>query len=101
MAIDINKVREKYSTNRDETLRLASYEYHINLPDWTYTEISAKEVKGIGNDVLVIFEGTFTKPGEETIYITEIIDCHRLKYSYSFRYGEPEVIPPEEEGEDE
>lgn len=100
MAIDFNEIRTKYATNREETLELACETYGKDISEWSFTEVSQEEWHGTGNDVVAIFRGTLTKEGDETIYITELIDVHRLAYSYSFRYGE-EVIPEDEEGEEE
>lgn len=102
MAVNINKVREKYVPNRQQTLESAAELFGIDLSEWTFTELSAREEAGNGNDVFVIFESTLTKEGEEVIYISEIIDYHRLAYSYNYRYGEEDediIIEPDEEDE--
>lgn len=101
MQIDIDAVRNKYSAKRYETLQEACNSYGKDLSEWKFIETSARLQPGNGKDILAIFECTLTKEGDETIYITEIIDVHRLAYSYSFRYGEETVIPDDEEGSEE
>lgn len=101
MAIDINKLRNTYATNRAETLESAADFFSINLSEWTFEETSVEEKQGSGNDIVVIFNGTLTKEGEDTIYITELIDYHRLAYSYSYGRKIEEPIDEPEEGDDE
>lgn len=101
MAIDINKVRRQYAKNREETINACAELLGITLSEWTFTEVSAEEKKGLGNDVLVMFHSTLTKEGETDIIIDEIIDYHRLAYSCSYGLDLPEEeqeeIPPEDE----
>lgn len=101
MAIDINKVRKQYAKNREETINACAELLGINLSEWTFTEVSAEERKGNGNDILVLFHSTLTKEGEIDILIDEIIDYHRLSYSYSYGWDIPEPEEEETEPEDE
>lgn len=101
MAIDINKVRKQYAKNREETINACVDLLGITLSEWTFTEVSAEEKKGLGNDILVLFHSTLTKEGENDILIDEIIDYHRLSYSYSYGWDIPEPEEEETEPEDE
>lgn len=103
MAVNIDKVREQYATNREELFQSIADFYSIDLSEWTFTENSAVEQQGDGNDILVIFRSELTKEGEEPIFINEIIDYHRLAYSYGFgiKIEEPEPDPEEPTEEDD
>ena len=101
MAIDVKKIRQQYATNRLETLDRVAELYEVDLSEWEFTEDSYKEVKGLGNDELVIFNCTLRKDGEIDIIITEIIDVHRLKYSYSIAKDIEYEIPDDSEEDEE
>lgn len=96
MAIDINKVRKQYAKKREETINACGDFLGITPSEWTFTEVSAEEKKGLGNDILIMFHSTLSKEGENDILIDEIIDYHRLAYSFSYGWDIPEP-----EGEDE